>query len=169
MLRSCQQISTNWKEPKLGKKHNVVIQTKAEKVLARALQRKNIICKKNYYIQGFEIDLWFPDYKLAVEVDGYTHLSEEQQQRDYHKEQVLLDRGILLIRFNNQQIRENLSQCIQEIESVIARINSVKKDDPINYDWKDTLKNLNIPRTNSTKQSINSIEDYFLNMDKKPP
>jgi very-short-patch-repair endonuclease len=151
------------------KQHKESIQTSAERVLARALHRKKILCQENYYIHGFEVDLWFPGYKLAVEVDGYTHLSEEQRKRDHFKDQFLVDKGILLIRFANQQIRENPAQCVQRIELIMAEINALKNNSSINCDWKETLKTINIPKTITTKPPINSIEDYFLSMDKKPP
>jgi hypothetical protein len=51
----------------------------------------------------------------------------------------------------------------------MARIDSIKNNSSINCDWKETLTNLNIPKAITTKQPINSIEDFFLSMDKKPP
>ncbi len=144
------------------------IRTAAEKYLAKALRAKKLFFKENVVICGFEVDLWFPDYRLAIEVDGYTHLSEEQRKRDAHKEQALMNKGILLVRYNNQEIREGLPRCIQEIETLLLRMSSLRNKDSINNDWKETLKKSNFRdhAPTNTKKRFKSIEDYFLSMDK---
>ena len=153
------------------KHHPTITQTTAEKKLAGALRDQKLNFKENQYIGGYEVDIWFPECKLAVEVDGYSHLSETQRKLDFQKDQNLMEKGIYLIRFNNQQIRENLTQCIQEIQIILIKIKSFKEQRPINDQWKVILKNIKFANSGTTaKKQVGararqSIEDYFLSMD----
>lgn len=159
------------------KRYPTITQTSAEKKLAGALRSHKLIFKENQYIEGYEIDIWFPECKLAVEVDGFSHLSETQRQLDDQKGRVLMEKGIYLIRFNNQQIREDLRHCIQEIQLILLKIKSFQDQRSINDQWKVVLKNIRCADSGtttkgdrrSTKQldarARQSIEDYFLSMD----
>ncbi len=105
---------------------------------------------------------------MAVEVDGYFHLSETQRKLDHQKDLFLMNKGILLIRFNNHQIRENLVQCVQEIQQLMAKISDLKNQNPINDKWKDVLKRISFPDPKPAKKKPKSIEDYFLSIDDDP-
>lgn len=150
------------------KRHQESIQTSAERKLAGALRSRKLIFKENQHIEGYEVDFWFPDYQLAVEVDGYYHLSESQRKLDLQKDQFLMEKGVLLIRFNNQQIRENLAGCVQEIQRLITKIGTLKNQRPINDQWKAVLKNIRLPKPPSSKKLPKTIEDYFLSIDDEP-
>lgn len=143
------------------------IQTNAEKKLVKALRAKKLSFYENYLIEDYEVDLWFPEYKLAIEVDGYFHLSEGQRKTDLYKEQVLLSKGIILIRFDNQEIRNNTNQCVTEIIQILAQIHSAKDHSTINFHWKESLRKIKIPNPPPTVQKVKSIEDYFLSIDDK--
>ncbi len=140
--------------------------TKAETRLAQALQRKKWSFKQNHTLEGYEVDFWFPSYRLVIEVDGYTHLSTKQQRLDQSKDHFLMDRGILVIRISNQQIRENLPGCLAEIEQTIHRLRGMDSKEIRNDEWKKRL-----PKLQSTKESNpkkpKTIEDYFLSLDEK--
>lgn len=145
--------------------HQESTQTSTERKLAGALRKRKLVFKENQYIEGFEVDFWFPDYRLAVEIDGYYHLSETRQKLDRQKDQFFMEKGVLLIRFNNQQIRDHLDQCVQEIQQLIIKITALKSQNTINDEWKAILKNICFPKPKPVKKQPKSIEDYFLSLD----
>jgi len=138
--------------------------TEAEKSLAMGLCQKRLVFKHNQTICGYEVDFWFSDYKLVVEVDGFIHLSEEQRQADHYKDQKLMGQGIFVIRISNKQIREDLSKCLQEIETMIQRLKEVRDKPIINDQWKNKLKEINVSKSDA-KKKCRTIEEYFLSLD----
>lgn len=146
-------------------------QTSAERKLAAALRSRKLKFTENQLIEGYEVDFWFPEYQLAVEIDGYHHLSETQRKLDRYKDQFLMEKGALLIRFENQQIRDNLGWCVQEIQAMMAQITALKSQSSINVEWKAALKMLSFPKPKPVPgktRETQSIEDYFLSMDDDP-
>lgn len=138
--------------------------TSAEKKLAAALQRKHISFRQNQTIYGYEIDFWLPEYRLIIEVDGYTHLSHQKLCADKHKDQILIGKGLVVLRLKNHQIRENLAECLLEIEATMNNLKALKMDLNINHQWKDSLKKCN-PAPSRQVKKVKSIEEYFLSMD----
>ncbi|HBF37610.1 MAG TPA: hypothetical protein DDW50_09845 [Firmicutes bacterium] len=140
--------------------------TKAEKRLALALQAKKWPFKQNQTLEGYEVDFWFPDYRLVIEVDGYTHLSSQQQRLDQNKDRFLLDRGLLVIRISNQRIRENLQDCLVEIEQTIKRLKGMANKELMNDEWKRHLPKIPTPPEMHIKKP-QTIEEYFLSLDEE--
>lgn len=143
--------------------------TDAEKRLGAALQEKKLFFKHNQIIAGYEVDFWFPNYRLVIEVDGFTHLSEEQRRLDRNKDQILIAKGILVFRISNQQIHEHLNDCLSEIEETIQRLKEFQNSKgPINDQWKKQLAKINIVEYKPKPiKKYKTIEEYFLCMDDK--
>ena len=101
-----------------GMKHRP---TKAEMVLAQALRTSGIAFKQQSYFLD-EKTLFIPDfrlqcdyYKLVVEVDGPSHLRQEQY--DLKRSAWLrLHRNCRVIRFSNEQVISNVDAVIAEIQ-----------------------------------------------------
>jgi Uncharacterized protein conserved in bacteria len=142
-------------------------QTDAEKLLAANFQRKKLIFKQNQIIDGYEVDFWFPDSRLAVEVDGFIHLSAEQKRRDQKKDQTLMDKGIIVIRISNQQIHENLNHCLGQIDEALRHLMEFRKSNSaINDEWKKQLAKIKIVESKPIQKN-QTIEEYFLALDDK--
>ncbi len=70
----------------------------------------------NARIHGMEVDLLFPDYRLAVEIDGYTvHRQRPAFENDRSRGTALAARGIMVLRFTPRQI-------MKEPDKVLARL-----------------------------------------------
>lgn len=141
--------------------------TNAEKKLARALKEKRWSFERNQIVEGYEVDFLLPEIRLIIEVDGYTHLSDRRLQLDLAKEKRLVEKGYLLLRFTNQQIREQLPQCLREIEKIIQAVAAGQKKNTINDGWKEKLRQVAVPKeerpgTAETRRKPLSIEEYFL-------
>lgn len=139
-------------------------QTNAEKRLALALRKKKYTFSQNHQIGGYEVDFWFADYGLVVEVDGFTHLSDIQRQLDNRKDRALIDMGLVVLRITNIQIWENINKCLAEIEQIMDNLKSLKNGTSINNQWKLSLEKLQIPQEKPQK-TPRSIEEYFLSLD----
>ena len=105
---------------KLGLGLLYVIMTKEESVLAKIIEiftREKILQQRN--VLKYCIDLYIPDYQLAIEVDGKGH-----QDRDEHKEEEKYNKTRIKIRINAD--RENFN-IYTEIGRIYDHISETKK------------------------------------------
>jgi very-short-patch-repair endonuclease len=69
--------------------------------------------RRQQVIDGFIADFYCHEVGLVVEVDGGIH--EDNWAYDAERDRILATRGLRTIRFGNDDIFENLPQCLQEI------------------------------------------------------
>lgn len=81
--------------------------------------------KCRYMMDGFELDVYLPQYSVAIEYDGvYYHSSKKAEDRECKKNTYCFEHGIHLIR-----VKEAKKQCIED--GVIY----VDYRRVIDYDW----------------------------------
>ncbi|BAS26025.1 endonuclease domain-containing protein [Limnochorda pilosa] len=91
-----------------------------EDELARALRRAGVSgFEQNARLGPWELDFVWRREKLAVEVDGFTHLSNERRELDRRKELVLAEQGYRLLRFQNQEVRARPAACVRRIREAL--------------------------------------------------
>jgi len=103
--------------------------TRAELVLWLCLKGRQVRgCKfrRQYGIQMFVVDFYCPELKLAVEVDGMTHDSSEQQKLDQNRQHLIESLGVHFLRFTDEDVLENAENVIEVIEAEIDRLRSLK-------------------------------------------
>ena len=89
-------------------------------------QIEGIKFRRQHPIGSYIVDFYSSELKLIIEVDGGTHL--EQQVYDAIRTKELEHKGYKVIRFNNQEIDQNLGEVIDTIQSVCVRkIGKIKK------------------------------------------
>jgi very-short-patch-repair endonuclease len=67
-------------------------------------------------IRPYELDIYIPDKRIAIEYDGiYRHSFEEVKKRDELKDQLCKEKGIRLIRIKEQDYLDNPDYCIGRI------------------------------------------------------
>ncbi len=87
---------------------------------------------KNKKFKGFQFNRQFPidDYivdficrrlKLIIEIDGYSHKFKYNQ--DIIRENKLKNMGYSILRFSEQQVRNDLQNVIRSMENFIEQIN----------------------------------------------
>jgi very-short-patch-repair endonuclease len=89
--------------------------TPAERALWMVLRRNGLDgfhFRRQQVIEGFIVDFYCDAAKLAVELDGTVH--EEQWKYDESRDKTISRRGVRILRFSNESMREN--------EAVIERI-----------------------------------------------
>ena len=75
-------------------------------------------------IGSYIADFFSKDLNLIIETDGMTHHDEQVAQKDLQKEDYLKANGYFLLRFNDEDVMNNLDSVRMSIEGWI-------------YDWRD--------------------------------
>jgi very-short-patch-repair endonuclease len=93
--------------------------TETEKILWEELKGNKLGVKfrRQHIIEYFIPDFVALSIKLIVEVDGEIH--KFKQKYDKEREQFLIDKGFRIIRFQNQEILNNIEMVINKIKENI--------------------------------------------------
>ena len=67
------------------------------------------------------MDLACPELKIAIERDGQSHNSKRQKNRDRIKDQMLAEKGWLVMRFSNQEILEQTGRVLRRIINAMSQ------------------------------------------------
>ncbi|MFA5994903.1 MAG: endonuclease domain-containing protein [Patescibacteria group bacterium] len=70
---------------------------------------------RQYPIYQYIADFYCHEYKLIIEVDGDIH--KLQQQRDESRDLMLKKYGYTVLRFNNEQVINNIDYVLKQIKS----------------------------------------------------
>lgn len=90
--------------------------TPAEKVLWQELRanKLGVHFRRQQVIQGFIVDFYCHKAELIIEVDGDIH--DLQQEEDARREKVLMEIGLRIVRFRNDEILKDLSIVLVRIK-----------------------------------------------------
>ena len=75
--------------------------------------------RRQYSVGSYVLDFYCPKKKLAIEIDGFRHYTNEGKQNDRVRQLEIEQLGIEFLRFSNADIRKNLYSVIQEIRHKI--------------------------------------------------
>ncbi len=95
-------------------------QTKAESLLWLQLRNStlnNLKFKRQHSVGFYILDFYCAKYKLAVEVDGDSHFTEEGKVYDVVRGKFLEGLGIKTIRFTNEEVFNSLDFVLKEIST----------------------------------------------------
>ena len=97
--------------------------TEAEQKLWSHLRGKQIGAKfrRQYSVDAFVLDFYAPRLKLAIEVDGGGHFSDEATQRDRERTLRLQSFGIEVLRFSNLDVLHNINGVLTAIDETMKR------------------------------------------------
>ena len=90
--------------------------TQAEQILWEALRANRLgglHFRRQQVIDGFIVDFYCHAAGLIVEIDGGVH--DHQAEADRERDQILTAKGFSILRFTNDEIKENIA-------AVLARI-----------------------------------------------
>lgn len=101
--------------------------TPAEKILwqhLRAKRFKSLKFRRQQIIEGFIVDFYCHSLGLVIEVDGKIH--DQQKDYDLERDKIITAKGLMILRFTNQQVIENIELVLktiaQKIEDMKANI-----------------------------------------------
>ena len=92
--------------------------THAEVLLWSYVRRKqihNIRFRRQFSIEQFIIDFYSPQLKLAIEIDGLTHLTDEEKDYDAWRQNKLEEYGVKFLRFTNEEVYGNINEVLRII------------------------------------------------------
>lgn len=92
--------------------------TKAEDILWQRLKGKQIDgykFRRQVSITEYVVDFYCPKLKLAIEVDGVTHSTNDEIEYDNDRQARIETLGIAFLRFKNEDIFKNPEKVVTEI------------------------------------------------------
>lgn len=78
------------------------------------------VCRQKV-VGRYILDFYCAAAKLAIELDGSQHYSEEGEQYDRVRDEYLSERGICVLRYSNLQLHENFRGVCLDILNHIAQ------------------------------------------------
>ncbi len=108
--------------------------TPAEAVLWKHIKSEKlegIKFRRQYSIDNYILDFYYPKYKLAVELDGMPHFSEKGIINDEERDKYLKSFGIQVLRFENDLIMKRLETVLSFILEEIKKNPSVLRTSPL--------------------------------------
>jgi very-short-patch-repair endonuclease len=92
--------------------------TDTERILWRHLRNRNFAgykFRRQHPFGCYILDFYCPTAKLAIELDGGGHNYRAGQIRDRTRSESLVRKGIIVLRFWNHQVRQELDSVLQAI------------------------------------------------------
>jgi leucyl-tRNA synthetase len=93
--------------------------TESERILWNTLKKEvsNEKFRRQHIIDQFIVDFCCLNKKLIIEVDGEIHKS--QKGRDKERENILINHGFSVLRFTNEQIKNELDLVIKKVKKIL--------------------------------------------------
>ena len=96
--------------------------TPSEKVLWQALRKKQLAgmrFRRQHPIAQFIVYFYCHQVGLIIEIDGEIHLERDQMERDENRTYALEHFGLQVLRFRNEQIKQDLDSVLNRIREEI--------------------------------------------------
>jgi very-short-patch-repair endonuclease len=75
--------------------------------------------RRQHSFGDFVMDFYCPEARLAIELDGAPHYTEEGILADKERDEILESYGIKVLRFSNNELKEDFSRVLKVIESFL--------------------------------------------------
>ena len=79
----------------------------------------NIKFRRQYSVGRYVADFYCPSVRLAIEIDGDSHFTDEAQEYDKQREDYVSACGIKTIRFTNSDVKNNLDGVLEAIAAAV--------------------------------------------------
>lgn len=79
---------------------------------------------RQYSVKYYVLDFYSPEIKLAIEVDGITHLTKDELEYDNKRQFEIEQTGIRFIRFTNSEIYHDMENVILKISDKIKTLSA---------------------------------------------
>ncbi len=92
--------------------------TDEEQILWKHLKNKQLGYKirRQHSVFNYVLDFYCASKRLAIELDGAHHYTDEGKEGDKDRDGVLKTMNIKILRFPNSMIRDNISKVIKTIK-----------------------------------------------------
>ena len=94
--------------------------TPAEKILWQELRgnKLGVHFRRQQVVAGFIVDFYCHKAGLVIEVDGDIH--DLQQEEDARREKVLIEMGLRIVRFRNDEVMRDFAGVLRRVRELIG-------------------------------------------------
>ena len=99
--------------------------TLTEKIIWLGIRRKQIEGERflrQFSVKYYVLDFYCPKLRLAIEIDGETHMTEEELEYDKRRQKYLESLGIIFLRFRNEEVFSNADIVIEKIKKKVKEL-----------------------------------------------
>ena len=89
-------------------------------------QVEGVRFRRQFSVGPYILDFYAPELKLAIELDGYYHQTEDGLRHDYYRDAFLKSSGITLLRFENEYVFRSQSIVLDVLREEIKRLRQGK-------------------------------------------
>jgi very-short-patch-repair endonuclease len=103
--------------------------TRAEVLLWVRLKNKQLLGQRvlrQYGVGPYIVDFYIPKLKLAIEADGATHVTEEEQEYDRNRQEEIQSLGIHFLRFTNPDVYADMNGVLEAIQEKVKELGRYK-------------------------------------------
>ena len=79
------------------------------------LKKLPVCVKRQKNVENYILDFYVPQCKLAIELDGSQHYTEQGRAADAAREEALKKWGIRVLRYTNADVKVNFQGVMQDI------------------------------------------------------
>ena len=90
-------------------------------------QRLGVKFRRQHGIGHYIADFYCSELKLVIEIDGESHHSEAAQQYDQQRDDYMQALGIKTIRFNNNEVMQNIEGLHEYLQQYLNSVLSKKE------------------------------------------
>ncbi len=95
------------------------VQTEAEAVLWERLRGRKLSgfkFRRQHPVDNYIVDFYCHESRLVIEVDGKIHEQNDNPDYDKNRTQDLIALGLMVIRFTNEQVLQDIDLVLEEIK-----------------------------------------------------
>lgn len=103
--------------------------TKAEVLLWIQLRKRQLLGQRvlrQYSVGCFVLDFYIPEIKLAIEVDGATHVTDEELAYDKYRQKEIEGIGISFLRCTNLEVYCEMDTLLKRISKKVKALEAGK-------------------------------------------
>ncbi len=86
--------------------------------------------RRQFGVRRYILDFYCPELRLAIEVDGPSHESDEARRYDEKRQAEIERLGIRFLRFTNDEVLGNVQTVVGAIEAEVRRIRAEASHHP---------------------------------------
>ena len=104
--------------------------TPAEAFLWRYIKNKQIEgarFRRQFSVENYILDFYCFEYKIAVELDGQGHFTEEGKKSDEERTNELTKHGVKIIRFENVAVFTYTEMVLADIREEVLKAKEITK------------------------------------------
>ena len=79
------------------------------------LRKLPLPVKRQKVIGNYIVDFYIPSAKIVIEIDGRQHKMKDNAEADRLRDEELGRRGLKVLRYNNQSVRDNFNAVCMDI------------------------------------------------------